>query len=81
MQGQQAAKQTAMNGDRGGDGTSGQHTRLEEIPVREILILRTKAELGEAIEQAIAPLALPILTNRAIQAVLVAAYGHRDSTL
>jgi hypothetical protein len=76
----------AQNGETTceGMGTGGragaQHIyRKGEFPVPQTL--RTKTTVGETAEEAIAPSAQPIWTNRSIQGVLVATGGHGGSTL
>jgi hypothetical protein len=44
-------------------------------------ILRTETARGEAVEKAIAPVALPIRADCKIQSVLVATCGHRGGAL
>jgi hypothetical protein len=49
--------------------------------IRDRVIPRTKAACGETVEKSIAPVALPIWTDRTIQGVPIAACGHRGSDL
>lgn len=44
-------------------------------------ILRTKTARGETVEKAVAPVALPIRADGAVQGVLVATCGHRGGAL